>query len=348
MSPNLSPKEALRALAAVSHQRIGAAFASFAFIYRTATYFLAFLRLRMLYSIAPSSSQESSLRARLLARLIRLVQGNGIVPFVASLLASPSLILLPSQVTQKAGAASFPRKTIALDLFTKGFQAHYNLLRIRKSRITSWVPDWCDSALLYAIGNGQLLWANLFEPECFPKGYGDVIIGRSSAYIPPRPHDLPQEIPWPTGRQVVDHIALFSTPTSQSSAFPTFVSPSLSALHPSPYPTTSHAIINPILDYSPAHPAHTKLLCALLHPTEPSCKRNFLRFWAKEWTASARFISMFLAVVNVLKWRLWKKDPEGSLFKFVMAVAQGATVISGSIGTAWALTCAFQHYLVSE
>lgn len=173
---------------------------------------------------------------------------------------------------------------------------------------------------------------------------GNIILARSSAYIPSRPEDLPLAIPWPSRREVADHVALLSTPTKQSSAFPSFTSPSLSALQPSPFPTTSFPAINPVLDFSPAHPAHSQLLCALLHPTEPSCKRNFLKFWATEWKASARFISIFLAAFNLLKWKAWKRDPENSLFQFAMGVIQGATVISGSIGTAWALTCAFQHY----
>lgn len=188
----------------------------------------------------------------------------------------------------------------------------------------------------------------LCRSDFFPLSDGNLILARSSAYIAPRPSDLPAWIEWPSKREVADHVAILSTPTAKSSAFPNFISPSLSALHPSPYPTTSYPRINPVLDFSPAHPAHSRLLCALLHPTEPSCKRNFLRFWATEWKASARFISVFLAAVNVLKWKSWKKDPEGSLFRFAMGVIQGATVISGSIGSAWALTCAFQHYFVSR
>lgn len=176
---------------------------------------------------------------------------------------------------------------------------------------------------------------------------GELILSRSSAYIAPRPDNLPSAVAWPSKREIAHHVALLSTPTKTSSAFPTFLSPSLSALQPSPFPTSQYTSINPVLDFSPAHPAHTQLLCAILHPTEPSCKRNFLRFWASEWKASARFVSIFLAAVNVLKWRSWKRDPEGSLFTFAMSVIQGATVISGSIGSAWALTCALQHYFVS-
>lgn len=256
-------------------------------------------------------------------------------PAFAALLASPALLLLPAQTPSRPGAPTFPRKSLALDLFTKGLHNHYHLLRRSGSRATSWVPKWCDSALLYAIGNGQLLWAFLFEPYAFPKGYGEIILARSSSYVPSRPDNLPSSIPWPSRRQIADHVALLSTPSRTASAFPSFTSPSLSALHPSPYPTTSYKEINPVLDFSPAHPAHTELLCALLHPTEPSCRKNLLDFWKREWFASARFIGTFLAAFNVLRWKAWLKDPEKQLFGFSLSVAQGATVISGSIGAAW-------------
>lgn len=275
---------------------------------------------------------------------MRLLRGEGVAPSIAALLASPALVLLPSQTPSRPGAPTFPRKSLALDLFTKGLHNHYHLLRRSGSRATSWVPKWCDSALLYAIGNGQLLWAFLFEPYAFPKGYGDIILARSSAYIPSRPENFPSSIPWPSKRQIADHVALLSTPTRTASAFPSFTSPSLSALHPSPYPTTSYKEINPVLDFSPAHPAHTELLCALLHPTEPSCRKNLLDFWKREWIASARFVGAFLAAFNVLRWKAWLKDPEKQLFGFSLSVAQGATVISGSIGTAWGRCCILSYW----
>lgn len=157
----------------LSHKRIGASLALFAFAYRMLSYMLTFVRLRLLSSLpslAPSSLSTASHRTRLLSRLVRLLRGEGVVPFIATLLASPALLLLPAQAATSPGAKTFPRKTFALHLFTKGLQTQFNSLRQRRSRAVSWVPDWCDSALLYAVGNGQLLWAFLFEPDCFPQG----------------------------------------------------------------------------------------------------------------------------------------------------------------------------------
>lgn len=343
-----SPAEAIKALFSACAMRTGFAFALFTFLYRNLNYILTFIRIKALSSLpslTPSFLPDASHRTRFLAKVVRTAHGDGIVPFLSALAASPALYLLPSQIASKPGSATFPRKTFALDLFTKGLYFHVDALHRRKSSLVSWIPEWCDTALLYAIGNGQLLWAFLFEPDCFPKSYGDFILARSSAYVPTRPKDLPVSMAWPTRREIADHVALLSTPKKDQTPFPGYTSPSLAALHPSTQPTTPFPKINPVLDWSPAHPAHSRLLCAMLHPTEPSCRANYLHYWATEWKQSAKFVAAITAIFNLFKLRSWKRDPEGSLFRFVMSVCQGATVISGSIATAWAFTCLFQQHL---
>lgn len=165
------PRRALSSVMSVSHQRIGTSLALFAFLYRTISYLLTFIRFKALSSLpnlAPSLMTAST-RVRLLSRLVRLLQGNSVVAFLATLLASSSLIILPSQESKRPGAKTFPRKTLALSLFTGGLQIQYNVMRKRRNQAVNWIPNWCDSALLYAIGNGQLLWSFLFEPDCFPQ-----------------------------------------------------------------------------------------------------------------------------------------------------------------------------------
>jgi hypothetical protein len=120
--------------------------------------------------MAVSDLAKASYRTRIYIRIVKTVYGHGVVPFFAALLASPPLLLLPRQTSADVGAVTFPRKSLALDFLTKGIQAQFNGMRRRNSRLVTWVPDWCDSALFYAIGNGQLLWSFLFEPDCFPKG----------------------------------------------------------------------------------------------------------------------------------------------------------------------------------
>jgi hypothetical protein len=88
----------------------------------------------------------------------------------------------------------------------------------------------------------------------------------------------------------------------------------LSSLQGKPPPASPYASLNTVLDYAPAHPAHSRLLCAVLHPREPSCTRNFLGFFKKEWLTSAKFVAAWMAALQLLSWRKVVKDPETALF----------------------------------
>ncbi|KAK0525469.1 hypothetical protein OC834_003341 [Tilletia horrida] len=281
---------------------------------------------------------EQSLRTRAYLRFWRMLRSPMLPPFLAAIAASiPALPMLPS--------APFPRRSLAVYVFTQSIRWAFLEARRSDAKAVRYIPTWIGGALWYAVGNAQLLYAFLFHPDCFPTGYGKFILSRSNGYAPQRPQHLPASISWPSQRVIVDHIAQLSTPTRTSPAFPSFSSPLLSALTPSPYPTTDFLSINSVLDYGPAHPAHSSLVCAIMHPAEPSCKRNATEFWKREWWGAARFVAGFAALSNVLAWKKLAKDPETAIFRFLLATIQGATVITGSISTAWSLVCFFQHYL---
>ncbi|GAC96640.1 hypothetical protein PHSY_004223 [Pseudozyma hubeiensis SY62] len=332
-----SAREALSALISIKSLRSGSVLALFSALYRVLLSRLTSLRLALLARAPDADKLDYAVtRDRVRARLLKILNSAALVPFTAALAASSVLSLFPIPSL---------RRSLALWLSTKAVENLYVHLRSVGSRSVSWVPDFIGGGFFYALSNGSLLWTFLFEPSCFPSSYGRVILARSTSYIPPRPAGLPTSIPWPAPRDVADTIAQLSTPSSTAAAYPAFQAPVLSALTPSKYPTTRYPLINPILDYAPAHPAHSRLLCAVLHPTQPSCSRNFLGFFASEWQASAKFVAVFTAITQLISYKKVLKDPETALFKFALAVVQGATVISGSIGTAWGLTCFFQHYL---
>ncbi|PWN45534.1 hypothetical protein IE81DRAFT_320296 [Ceraceosorus guamensis] len=337
-----SPADALRSLASRTSARVGGALALYALLYRTLVQALSLVRARALVLIPKplSGDQLITHRDKALASVLRLLRSASLVPLAAAISSIPALTVLPG-----AAESAFPRQDIAVDLMSKAIVASYHESRRLNSPLTRWIPGWVNSTLLYAISNGQLLHAFVFDSDCFPKGYGDLIMARSSAYVPPRPQHLPDDIPWPSGRTVVDNIAALSTPSKTASAYPAFSSPLLSALTPSKHPTSPYDAINPLLDYAPAHPSHANLLCAVLHPRDPSCSNNFVSFWKREWVASAKFVAAVMAVLNLIGIKKVIKDPETAIFKYGMAVLQGATLISGSIGSAWALICFFQHWL---
>lgn len=353
----------MRNAAASSRQslRLWIAIFTYSSLYRSLVQALVILRVRILaksHLIAPSAiqkqprqasgqhAQASSLksqslthRARVYARTLRILRSDATLPLLASLLASPALVLL-------LPLEALPASSLGLWLISSVSSTAFLIARERKSKLVSWVPDWANSSLLYAIGNGQLLWAFLFETEAFPQGYGKLILARSSTYIAPRPTQLPSNVEWPSRQTISDHVALLATPTPTNKPFPSFTSPLLSAMKPSKHPTTPYHAINPILDYSPAHPAHTQLMCAMLHPTEPSCRQTLINHFKAEWLASARFAGAFALLSSVLfRSRSWVQDPETQIFKVAAATVQGASVISGSVGTSWAMICFLQQLL---
>ncbi|SNX81380.1 uncharacterized protein MEPE_00085 [Melanopsichium pennsylvanicum] len=333
-----APGQALKAFMSLKSLQSGSVLALFSAIYRILLKRFTALRLKLLARSCNKNSFDYELgRHRIKARLVSLLNSAALVPFTASLAASTVLALFPIPSL---------RRSMGLWLSTKAVENLYSHLRRVESRSVMWVPDWVGASLFYAISNGQLLWTFLFEPSCFPSSYGRVILARSTSYIPPRPIGLPDSIAWPEPRDIANTIATLSTPTKTSAAYPGFKAPVLSSLNPSKHPSSKYTLVNPVLDFSPAHPAHSRLLCAILHPTQPSCSKNLVNFFLTEWQASAKFVAIFTLASQLLGgYKKFVKDPETALFKFALAVIQGATVISGSIGTAWGLTCFFQHYL---
>ncbi|KIS71636.1 uncharacterized protein UMAG_00077 [Mycosarcoma maydis] len=332
-----SARQALGALVSIKSLQSGSVLALFSALYRALLSRLTTLRLSLLSRARKVDELDLSItRDRIRASLLRVLNSAGLVPFTACLVASSVLSLFP---------ITSVRRSLALWFSTKAVESVYVHLRAVNSRLVSWVPDFIGGGFFYALANGQLLWTFLFEPSCFPDSYGRVILARSTSYIPPRPATLPTSIAWPASRDIADTIAALSTPSATAAAYPAFKAPVLSALTPPKYPTSKYTLINPVLDYAPAHPAHSRLLCAVLHPTQPSCLKNLLSFFATEWQASAKLVALFTAISQLLSYKKLLNDPETALFKFALAVVQGATVISGSIGTAWGLTCFFQQYL---
>lgn len=124
----------------------------------------------MLSNLPASVSDAQTTRARLYARLQRLLRSALLVPLLAALAASPSILLLPRTPL---------RSSLALYVLTRAAQAVFTQARKENAAVVRWVPNWVGGSLWYALGNGQLLWTFLFEPDCFPKSYGDLILSVS-------------------------------------------------------------------------------------------------------------------------------------------------------------------------
>ncbi|KAA8896075.1 hypothetical protein FN846DRAFT_966534 [Sphaerosporella brunnea] len=226
------------------------------------------------------------------------------------------------------------RVTISVYTFVKALEFIYN-----RYEDEGWFqnrPWWLGSWLLFPLTSGQLLYSFLFERYAFPEEYCNFITKYSPEYIQPRPVDLSPHLPWPDTFEVLD-----SLPKIASLRFPPFSSPILFP-HGKPLPTTLTSI-SPIV--SPAHPAIKSLQCALLHPSEPSCLKTYIHFWASELPRISRFLAAIYCVAWIPRYKKALSDPTLALKKITSATALTSLFITGALGSAWAACCLLQSFL---
>lgn len=199
-------------------------------------------------------------------------------------------------------------------------------------------PQWVGSWMFYAIGQGQLLHAFVFDSDCFPSGMGDFIMSHVHEYIQKRPSGLSTRVTWPTPRQIVDSLADMA-----KLRWPAYVSPVLRPKDVSTLPAGINPIISPIT--SRAHPALQHMSCALLHPTETSCFTPFLRQILLSFGSIGRFMTLYYGAFSLLRVRTLIKDPLSFMSHLARQVARVTTVICGSIAGSWGAICFFNNYL---
>lgn len=282
----------------------------------------------------PDKVEEESHRERFLRRVLGVLESGSLIPSLAAILSAPSLALLPPGV----------REYFALDAFVKSIKFLVDDARLTNHGPLAKIPRWVGASLVFALANGELVWATLFERDTVNRLYGNLLLSRSSAYIQPRPQNLPHSIPWPSQQRIIDTIAFLSTPKKKVGAYPAYRSPLLagpSALKPS----SEIEVINPLLDYAPAHPGHTSLLCAVLHPNDPSCASVWLQFWRKEWPSNLKLVGLALGLWTLARFKTLVQNPEDALFRFGMGSVQSATFMTGFVGSLWATHCFLQEWL---
>lgn len=283
---------------------------------------------------SPVRQVEVSHRERFLRRVLQGLESPALAPALAGFLSAPALALLPQGI----------REYYALDAFVKAVKFLVDDARATGTGPLAKIPRWVGASLVFALANGELVWATLFERDTVNRIYGNLLLSRSSAYIQPRPEHLPASIPWPSQQEIIDTIAQLSTPKQKVAAYPAFKSPLLSALS-AHNPSSAYEVINPILDYAPAHPDHTSLLCAVLHPNNPSCRSVFFEFWRKQWPANLKLVSLVLGAVALARFKTTSSDPETAVFQFGMGSVQAATFLTGFVGSMWATHCFLQEWI---
>jgi len=199
-------------------------------------------------------------------------------------------------------------------------------------------PRWFGSWMLFALAQGQLMHAFVFDPECFPQAYGDFILNHTPEYLQPRPQGLAQAVVWPAKRDIVDSLAQMAR-----LRWPSYVSPILRPKDVTTLPASINPIINPIT--SRAHPAIQHLSCALLHPSDTSCFTPFLRQILLSFRSIGKTMTMYYGIFSILRIRAAVKQPIAFMANLLQQILKVTAVVVGSIAGTWGSICFFNSYL---
>ncbi|OBS23415.1 hypothetical protein FPOA_03963 [Fusarium poae] len=235
------------------------------------------------------------------------------------------------------------RVTIAIYTIFRALEFAYNfceadgLIWGKKNGVKRERPWWFGSWMLQPLAFGQLFHAAVFDRDCFPKPFGDLIFKSSSGYLQSRPQDWASGLKWPQTSEIVDSLAQMAR-----LSWPAYVSPTLfpgkEVLPP------SLSAIAPLT--SRAHPLITSLSCATLHPGDPSCARTYLTFWLQSFPPFARFfVAVFSALTVIPKFSALYHNPLATLQRIITKALRMSTFATGALSTAWASICFFQQWL---
>lgn len=229
------------------------------------------------------------------------------------------------------------RITIAIYIASRSLEIGYKAIETT-SLVREHVPSWFGSWLVFALAQGQLLHAFVFDRDCFPEAYGSFVVANTPEYIQRRPDNLSPKVQWPKWNDIVDALAQMAT-----LKWPTFTSP---ILHPNKLTTLPNRI-NPIISpiTSRAHPATLNLSCALLHPSDPSCFLAYLRHILLSFPRIARFYTIYYGAFSLLRISKFKSAPLASLNRLAESILRSALATTGAIGASWGSICLFQIIL---
>ena len=222
-------------------------------------------------------------------------------------------------------------------------------------------PWWWGSWLLQPLALGQLLQAGVYDRDCFPQTLGNFIFNRSlptETYLHSVPTDVPGAVSlrWPGPYEVLDALGAMSR-----AHWPAFLPPALFPSKdvsqllslPPPSGATSSAVaaasaaavaaVTPLT--SRAHPLIKSMSCATLHPDDPSCGRTYLAFWLRAFPSYARFFLLLYTALQLPRASAVYHAPVQAIQRLISRSLRSATMLAGTLSTAWASVCFFQQWL---
>lgn len=277
----------------------------------------------------------SKLRLQLLHEKVRNIQHrypkiyaaltSRLAPAIGASLSGLALGIYPSDQL---------RLTVGIYVASRALEVTYNALEsagyMKRNPFGSWV--------LFALAQGQLLHAYVFDKDCFPAAYGTFIIQNTPEYIQPRPANISSKVRWPSSTQITDALAQMAR-----LRWPAFISPILHPKTVNTLPASIDPVIAPIT--SRAHPMLQHLSCALIHPQEISCFMAYLRQILLSFPKIARFFTMYYGAMSVLRAKAFVKMPIQELDRLAKKILKTTSAITGAIGASWGTICLFQWLL---
>ncbi|KAI9893711.1 MAG: hypothetical protein M1814_005927 [Vezdaea aestivalis] len=227
------------------------------------------------------------------------------------------------------------RITAAIFTLSRSIEFLWNKLELKG--YTKGLPSWFGAWMLMPLSCGQLLHAFIFDRDCFPDAYADFTMSRAHNYIQKRPQNYPRDKPWPTTAQTINSLS-----TMASLGWPPFISPILfppSASSAAKLPA-SLSFIEPLT--SSAHPLHTSLSCAALHPSIPSCATQNFTYHLHAFPQLFRFFAGVYALFSIPKYRTLLSSPLKLPSRVLYAAARTSAFLSLAMGTSWGSICLFQ------
>lgn len=228
------------------------------------------------------------------------------------------------------------RSTIAIYVLVRAGELLYK--RAELGGYLKRKPKWLGSWALSALAEGQLLHAFVFDPDCFPAAYGNLILDNTPEYIQKRPVGLPSTVSWPNRREIVDSLAEMAR-----LKWPPYVSPILRPKEATTLPASINPVISPIT--SRAHPALQHLSCALIHPSETSCFTPFLRQILLSFSSIGRLLTLYYGCLSLLRVRSMIKAPVTFISRLVLQILRTTAHIVGAVACSWGSICFFNNFL---
>ncbi|KIW66919.1 hypothetical protein PV04_06202 [Phialophora macrospora] len=302
-----------------SHSKMALSFSSLLFFHAILYRIFVRLRLQLLHEKVRSIKERYP--------RIYTILTSRIAPAVAASLSGLALGICPADQL---------RMTMAIYVGCRALEIGY--AAIEHTKLIRRKPSWVGSWLLFALAQGQMLHAFVFDRDCSPAAYGSFIVGYTPEYIQSPPENLSFRVSWPTPDSIVDALAQMAR-----LRWPTFVSPILYPKMVTTLPASIDPIISPIT--SRAHPGIQNLSCALIHPSDPSCFLAYLRQMLLSFPQIAKLFTKYYGALSLLRFKKVLEAPVASLNRLSESILRSTIAVAGSIGAAWGTICLFQIIL---